>query len=427
MRNIIFHTGHNFTNRAGLYDMQISIIAVADFPQGLATTQRLRLIGKALMLDGHDVTVGLLHGTRSVNVKSAIPVVGLEEGIAYRYLNGRPNRPSGFFRTFMDTLRGAVGSGIYVLTRKIHRNIDAIILYTPNIIEHSFVLLTAKILRIPIFIEICEVRCADGNVGKQYRIRRIFMLGDRLLERFAPVLGNGLIVISKKIMEYYENRGMEPDRMVYLPALVDIEKMEAAQQVVEPIQCKKFFLNSGSFEEKEGIFLVMNAFAIVSRLYNDILLVFTGNPPADKKTQVEQKARELGIEKKLIFTGYLTQNELYWSYKHAVALLCCRRQSAFASYGFPTKLVEYLASGRPVIATDVGEANRYLKDSVNAFIAQAENADSIAHAMTRALDMGVEAKGIGLQGKKLAEQLFNYRAYSKTLTKLLSVNKHLDT
>jgi glycosyltransferase involved in cell wall biosynthesis len=406
--------------------MHITIIAVADFPQGLATTQRLRLIGKALMVDGHEVTIGLLHGTRSVNDKSGVSAVGSEEGMTYKYLNGRADRPTGFFKTLIDTLKGMIGAGLYVLNKKLHGKIDVVILYTPNIIENAFVLLVAKILRIPLFIEICEIRCAEGNVGKQYKIRRAVMLGDRLLEHFAPALGDGLIVISENIMEFYKNKGAKPDRMMYLPALVDMAQQEGALQPVDLIRGKKYFLNSGSFEEKEGIYLVMDAFAMVSRSCDEILLVFTGNPPTDKKSQVEQKAGELGITDKLIFTGYLTRDELYWCYKHSVALLCCRRQSAFASYGFPTKLVEYLASGQPVIATDVGEVNRYLKDEVNAFIAQAESVDSIAQAMTRVLNMGVDANAIGQQGKKLAEQLFDYRSYTKALTRLLNVNKHPD-
>ena len=86
------------------------------------------------------------------------------------------------------------------------------------------------------------------------------------------MLAAGLIVISENIMEFYRIRGANPDRMVYLPALVDIEKMEGARQAVDLLQGKKFFLNSGSFEEKEGIYLVMDAFAVVGKLYDDLLL-----------------------------------------------------------------------------------------------------------------------------------------------------------
>ena len=45
-----------------------------------------------------------------------------------------------------------------------------------------------------------------------------------------------------------------------------------------------------------------------------------------------------------------------------------REDALFSRAGFATKLGEYLASGRPVIASATGDVELYLKDDVDAFL-----------------------------------------------------------
>ena len=49
-----------------------------------------------------------------------------------------------------------------------------------------------------------------------------------------------------------------------------------------------------------------------------------------------------------------------------------RPDSRQARGGFPTKLGEYLATGKPVCVTKVGEITVYLEDNVSAFLAEPE-------------------------------------------------------
>src|SRR5207302_1804391 len=53
---------------------------------------------------------------------------------------------------------------------------------------------------------------------------------------------------------------------------------------------------------------------------------------------------------------------------------------------FPTKLGEYLASGRPVVTNGIGEIPRYLKDGVNAVIVPPGDARVFGQAIAEVLD-----------------------------------------
>ncbi len=81
-------------------------------------------------------------------------------------------------------------------------------------------------------------------------------------------------------------------------------------------------------------------------------------------------------------------------------------QSLQADYGFSTKLGEYLATGRPVVSTKVGEIEKYLIDRKNAFLCE-PNIISVAEAICCIIEDYDSALKIGQEGKRCALEFFN--------------------
>jgi glycosyltransferase involved in cell wall biosynthesis len=96
-----------------------------------------------------------------------------------------------------------------------------------------------------------------------------------------------------------------------------------------------------------------------------------------------------------------------------------RPDSKQAQGGFPTKLGEYLATGKPVCATTVGELPDYLTDNESVFFAQPGSVESFAEAMRRALYDPENAKRVGLNGKQVAQEEFNKDIQAKKLYQFL--------
>lgn len=84
-----------------------------------------------------------------------------------------------------------------------------------------------------------------------------------------------------------------------------------------------------------------------------------------------------------------------------------------AKGGFPTKLGEYLATSKPVVLTKVGEIPLFLTDGVNAYLSEPDNAESFAKKLDEALSNQKEARKVGLNGRHLADTVFNYRIIAK--------------
>ena len=87
-----------------------------------------------------------------------------------------------------------------------------------------------------------------------------------------------------------------------------------------------------------------------------------------------------------------------------------------------TKLGEYLATGNPVCVTNVGEIFTYLADNESAFMVESGCVDSLVLSLDKALSDPANAKRIGLNGRKVAEENFSMDFQSIRLHDFLCKN-----
>jgi len=103
----------------------------------------------------------------------------------------------------------------------------------------------------------------------------------------------------------------------------------------------------------------------------------------------------------------------------AVMLALARPENKQAEGGFPTKLGEYLATGKPVVVTNVGEISVFLKNNVNAFIARPGDAKDFADKMKLVLEDYPQALNVGQAGQELAKTTFSSAYQGELLAKWL--------
>jgi glycosyltransferase involved in cell wall biosynthesis len=103
----------------------------------------------------------------------------------------------------------------------------------------------------------------------------------------------------------------------------------------------------GRLHPKKGCDLAIDAFAAVARDRKDISLVLGGPDQVGWKTELERRARDLGVESRVLFTGML-QGELKQSaLLNADALILPSHQENFGM-----AVVEGLAVGVPALISD---------------------------------------------------------------------------
>jgi glycosyltransferase involved in cell wall biosynthesis len=93
-----------------------------------------------------------------------------------------------------------------------------------------------------------------------------------------------------------------------------------------------------------------------------LLMVGDGDEPEDRK-RIERRADELGVRDHLEITGFIPQPQALMRVRTAAICISPYFPSPILRSTSPTKLVDYLGLGIPVVANDHPEQRSVLKDS----------------------------------------------------------------
>ena len=96
-----------------------------------------------------------------------------------------------------------------------------------------------------------------------------------------------------------------------------------------------------------------------------------------KAISILQK-EDLNVNLNVIFTGLVETPKVKQYLSECQILAIIRPYTIQTQAGFPTKLGEYFATKRPVLATNFGDMEAYFTDGVDIIIAECENPESIA-------------------------------------------------
>ena len=78
-------------------------------------------------------------------------------------------------------------------------------------------------------------------------------------------------------------------------------------------------------------------------------------------------------------------------------------------FGSPTKLFEYLASGKPVIASRLGQIGEIIKDGETGLLVQPGDAEELAQSIERLADDAAARQRIGANGRAMVASRFTWR------------------
>lgn len=195
---------------------------------------------------------------------------------------------------------------------------------------------------------------------------------------------------------------------IYTP----VEKMPLKDFLADKFEDHFTYLYCGKVNQENGIDRLIVAFMNLE--YQDIRLMICGTGELLKKMQEITSGDE-----RIIFTGQLDHENVIALEQHATVLVNPRyTDGENTAYSFPSKLIEYLASGRPVISSRLEGIPRdydphllYIRDnSVKAVekalrYAYAVDRDELDTIGKRGREFVERNKSSKVQGRKLYEHL----------------------
>jgi glycosyltransferase involved in cell wall biosynthesis len=223
------------------------------------------------------------------------------------------------------------------------------------------------------------------NFLHQFIRRKIFW---EIFVRKAEELVEKIIVLNSCTKEEMIKEGFSPRKLIFVPNGIDVNfyiqvsSKKAKRYVASKygLTYKRFCLYVGRLVKEKGIDLLIKAF---SQINHNIPLVIVGEGP--ELEHLKRLAHDLHCEKKIIFLGKLTRLELRYLYRSAMYLLLLSKAEAF-----PSTLLESLASGLPVIASDISIMREVLKDKMlSKFIVKRTEIEELKDTLIEAINIAV--------------------------------------
>lgn len=131
----------------------------------------------------------------------------------------------------------------------------------------------------------------------------------------------------------------------------------------------------------KGINYLLEAMALVVKIYPDARLEIVGG--GDAIEDYRNQAQKLGIEDKVDFLGFKTGTELLNAYGRSSVVVL---PSVTKAESFGMVLLEAMASGCPVIGSDIGGIPYLIENEKNGLLVLPRNPEKLAQAITRIFD-----------------------------------------
>jgi glycosyltransferase involved in cell wall biosynthesis len=110
--------------------------------------------------------------------------------------------------------------------------------------------------------------------------------------------------------------------------------------------------------------------------------------------------------------------------KYADFSILLRKKERFAQAGFPTKVVESLSLGTPVICNITSDLGDYIQDMQTGLVCEDYSVESLKVAIQKALKLNIEEKQqMRIKARKMAEVSFDYRLYVDRLKNFIEETK----
>jgi glycosyltransferase involved in cell wall biosynthesis len=162
----------------------------------------------------------------------------------------------------------------------------------------------------------------------------------------------------------------------------------------------KFIITTGAsrITARKGINYLLEAIEKLLPKHPDIYLKAMGD--GNEKENLENLAKELNLEKNVEFIGRIPRENTAPYYQEASIFVL-----PSLNEGMSNAMLEALASGLPLIATDTGGTQELLEDGVNGFIVKMKNSQDLAEKMDILIKDSDLRKKMGEESRKKAQNL----------------------
>ncbi len=208
--------------------------------------------------------------------------------------------------------------------------------------------------------------------------------------------------VSADVANVLESKGFQ-GRTEVLPLPVDTERFRSSNE--QPRNGSRPFTAGfvGRLAPEKGVETVLEAIRLLDR--RDARLLVIGDGPA--RVKLEATAGEIGIRDRVTWAGYVQHDAVAHAYGEMDVLVVPSQTVPQWKEPFGRVVIEALAFGVPVIASDSGELPHLVNPTEGGWTFPEGKPQALAGALAHVHDSPAEAHQRGVSGREAVERLFD--------------------
>ncbi len=252
----------------------------------------------------------------------------------------------------------------------------------------------------------CDWFGAGGSVEERPNrlLRAVLRPVETFFEERFRTYADGSTVINTVLRKRLQALGVEPETIFMLRNGSDVEnlrpfRIEDARQRLELVQDVKIIGYIGAIFQQDAQ-LMAEAFNIIHQAAPNTRLLVIGycNIPIDSLVKFPQAVSHTGPIPGRLLNDYLAACDIFW---------LPLRNSGANQGRLPLKLNDYMAVGRPIVTTAVGDAASIVNMHQLGLVS-ADHADDLAAKVLSLLANPAQKEYFGRQARQAAETVFGW-------------------
>jgi glycosyltransferase involved in cell wall biosynthesis len=230
---------------------------------------------------------------------------------------------------------------------------------------------------------------------------------ERVLSKYADYL----ITVDDVLKDKFE--GLNPKiEVINNYPIIDLFTFTSGSN---PKNTKKL-IYVGGLTASRGIMESIMAFEKVLKIYPTSEFILVGGfLHPEYEEQVTRYCLEKNLDNNVIFTGYLSPDNIGKYMKKADVAISILQAKGRYEYGISAKFYEYLCAGKPMVINNYKYMSDLTKKLKSGIPVDPTNIQDVADAIIYLFDNSEVAQQMGLNGRRAAEEVYNWGKMEKKL------------
>ncbi len=162
----------------------------------------------------------------------------------------------------------------------------------------------------------------------------------------------------------------------------------------------------GRLDKVKGHETLIQAASLVKTSHSNVKFLIAGEGKPERLHFLENQVRQLELGNAFEFLGRV---ENIWEF---ISRCQIGVVASLGSEAVSRAALEWMSSGRPVIASQVGGLSDLIRNGENGFLFSPGNAEELAFDLKKLIDSYAEAQNMGQESRKRFETLFSLRKFT---------------